>query len=69
MHICTHARTCTYTPSRTQVIGFGILLSGTLVYNEIVPLPCCGGDESWPAAVRDELHIEEEEEALIGSDS
>ena len=59
-----------------QVVGFAVLLSGTLVYNEVAPLNClcaCGsggaGDGSdWPEALHDEPHLQEEEERLLGAD-
>jgi hypothetical protein len=35
--------------------GFAVLLSGTLVYNEVVQLGCCGvgkqDDDDWPEAL------------------
>jgi len=52
-----------------QVVGFLVLLSGTLVYNQIVPLPCGGVEdarhEAWPEARHGEPALREEEESLL----
>jgi len=58
---------------KIQVIGFSVLLAGTLVYNEIVRVPCCGGcprgdEDEWPRAAGNEPHASEEEEALLGAE-
>ena len=52
-----------------QVVGFTILLTGTLVYNQIVRVPCCGGGEDdWPEALNNEPRLLEEEESLLGAE-
>jgi hypothetical protein len=49
-----------------QVVGFGVLLSGTLVYNQLVHVPCLSYEDSedWPEAAGGHEDAESRESLL-----